>query len=208
MPRRKLLPYHCPRCGYEIAKKSSMVSHFTTLKKPCPSIENDIDLTKEIKDYVLANKIYKIPKQDKNKQQATSTANEERIKKLEFEIEFMKNKKKETFYQKIVENYLQGSHKKLLLGVTDVTNDRVHAEIKKWECFAHAVGQLTIYNVLDPKEELQIYLFGKTNKKTTDHIIKLLTEQKFVVHTFKQNVHSVTIHCHNTNQDVFEYIIE
>lgn len=65
MPRRKMQPYHCPRCGYDIEKKSSMVSHFSKLKKPCPAIENVIELTPEIIEHILANRIYKIPKQDK-----------------------------------------------------------------------------------------------------------------------------------------------
>lgn len=64
MPRRKLDPYHCPRCGYEVQKKSSMVFHFTHLKKPCPALENDIQLTEAITEHVLANRIYKILKQD------------------------------------------------------------------------------------------------------------------------------------------------
>jgi hypothetical protein len=118
----------------------------------------------------------------RNKQ--SCIANEDRIKKQQ-------NK---AAYQMIVEEYLHGTHKKLTLGVTDVTNDRVHADIKRWHHFTKAVGHLMVYNDLDPKEELHIYLYGKTDKKTADQIVEILINEKYVVHTFKHNAHSVTIH--------------
>jgi hypothetical protein len=58
-------PYTCPRCGYFTSKKSNMNSHLHDLKKPCPAIEVDIELTDAIKQYVLDNRIYRIPKPPK-----------------------------------------------------------------------------------------------------------------------------------------------
>jgi hypothetical protein len=40
-----------------------MKDHLYLRKKKCPALENDIELTDEIKEYILNNRIYKIPKQ-------------------------------------------------------------------------------------------------------------------------------------------------
>jgi len=54
-------PYTCICCGYETIYKTAMNTHLYTKKKPCPKIINDIELTDEIKQYILDNRIYKIP---------------------------------------------------------------------------------------------------------------------------------------------------
>jgi hypothetical protein len=53
--------YCCIRCGYESIKKSNINNHFNR-KVECPATNNDIELTDEIKKYILKNRIYKIPK--------------------------------------------------------------------------------------------------------------------------------------------------
>ncbi len=58
-------PYTCPRCGYCTTQKRDMRKHLLTLKKICPATENNIELTMEIKEYLLENRIYFIPKQTK-----------------------------------------------------------------------------------------------------------------------------------------------
>lgn len=35
-----------------------MLSHFYKTKKSCPAIKNTIDLTDEIKEYIIDNRIY------------------------------------------------------------------------------------------------------------------------------------------------------
>lgn len=57
-------PYCCIRCGYTTEKKYHIHKHLYLLKKQCPTISNDIELTNEIKDYIIANRIYKIPKDE------------------------------------------------------------------------------------------------------------------------------------------------
>lgn len=66
------LPYKCPSCGYESVQKSSMRKHFYGKKKPCLiNLEaqslNFTELTEEIKQCVLANRCYHIPKPSKVK---------------------------------------------------------------------------------------------------------------------------------------------
>lgn len=54
-------PYCCPRCGYSYNHKGSMQRHLYNLSRPCPNLSNDILLTDEIKQSVLANRIYRPP---------------------------------------------------------------------------------------------------------------------------------------------------
>ena len=54
---------------------------------------------------------------------------------------------------------LQGGHKKLKSGITDITTDFIHAEIKNWDSWKDAIGQLCVYQINDPKEKLEVYFF-------------------------------------------------
>ena len=71
---------------------------------------------------------------------------------IEFQNEF--------FYQMLVEYLLKGHHKKLICGMTDVTNETCHAEIKDWSQYKHAIGQIMTYNIVDRKPSKEIYMFG------------------------------------------------
>lgn len=63
--RSKHKPYQCCRCGYETHRKPAMRQHLYGLKKHCPATTNDIELTDAIKDYIMANRVYHIPKAPK-----------------------------------------------------------------------------------------------------------------------------------------------
>jgi hypothetical protein len=52
-------PYTCICCGYKTSHKPSMYNHFYKKTKHCPKLINDIELTDEIKEYILHNRIYK-----------------------------------------------------------------------------------------------------------------------------------------------------
>ena len=54
-------PYQCIRCNYTTASKGHMDFHFYKLKKMCPSSSNNIELTEEIKQHILINRVYIIP---------------------------------------------------------------------------------------------------------------------------------------------------
>lgn len=58
------VPYECPRCNYKTPKKSSIKNHFIR-QKACPAVANEIILTPEIKEYILANRVYKIKNETK-----------------------------------------------------------------------------------------------------------------------------------------------
>jgi hypothetical protein len=54
-------PYNCARCNYTTNHKGHMKFHLYDLKFQCPGSKNDIELTDEIKEIILKNRIYHIP---------------------------------------------------------------------------------------------------------------------------------------------------
>lgn len=60
MAKKKNKPYTCPRCGYVTYQRQHMRKHLFELKKPCPGSENDIAMGDEVKQKILANRIYKV----------------------------------------------------------------------------------------------------------------------------------------------------
>lgn len=59
MPRRAQIPYACPCCGYSTPKKSHMHRHLYEVNKPCPQIIDAVELTDEVKQRILMNRVYK-----------------------------------------------------------------------------------------------------------------------------------------------------
>lgn len=161
-------PYCCIRCGYNTVQKNHIYKHLYLLKKTCPATKNLIELTDEIKQHILDNRIYKEPK--------TNQA-------LSLELQFYKNRKNEAFYQMLLEQFLGGGHKHLSCGITDVTTDECHAEIKEWKNWKEAIGQLGCYNKVDPRNRLELYFFGSISKKAKKEAIDV--SKSFEYHVFE-----------------------
>lgn len=162
-------PYTCIRCRYTSYHKACMRYHLYKNKKTCPATKNVIELTDEIKQHILDNRIYKEPKTSQN---------------VRLELEYHKNKKSELFYQLLLEKHLGGSHKALSCGITDVTTENSHSEIKEWKSWKEGVGQLHCYNKADPKENLNLYLFGSCSKKCKKEAIDISLSFGFNVYEF------------------------
>ena len=79
------------------------------------------------------------------------------------------------------------------MGETDVTTAECHAEIKKWECWKEAPGQLLCYNKCDPKNKLQVYLFGKYTKK--EEAVEHMKDFGLEVFEFEVLEHGYRITC-------------
>ncbi len=75
-----IIPYTCCRCGYKIKHKSCMIKHLYKRNKDCPGTVNDIELTDEIKEKILLNRIYKIPTLIKTEKKEKKEKNEKRDK--------------------------------------------------------------------------------------------------------------------------------
>lgn len=215
MPRAKKpeivnepVPYTCPRCLHKTMKRSNIMAHFN--KQTVCQAKNNINavnLTPNIIKYVLDNRIYHViaPTNYTATKQVKQAPN---FSELQARNEYLEKRiacleRSERFYQDVVEEYLGGTHKRLKYGITDVTNDRVHAEIKNWNSCHSAMGQLEFYNALDPKEELHIYLFGPIQKLKARIIIDLLIRKGYKVHTFIEGRNVVSINSHNEKRNVF-----
>lgn len=68
-------------------------------------------------------------------------------------------------YQKILKSHLGGKSVKLQFGVTDVTTDSMHVEIKPFKKWTYGVGNLLINDKTSPRSELRLYLY---DNNTTD----------------------------------------
>lgn len=71
--------YKCPRCGYVSHHKGNMRHHLYKKTKPCPATKEVIELTEQIKEHILANKIYKVPKPPKQPQIVINQYNNQQI---------------------------------------------------------------------------------------------------------------------------------
>jgi hypothetical protein len=143
--------YDCEFCGRRFNSRSNKSTH----RKVCKC--NPVNKTALFEQTVLR----KLVQEEICKQtQSSGTNHAEIVKKLKLELAFYKHKKKEKFYQELLEQYLCGTHKRLECGITDVTTDTLHAEIKQWDCWKEALGQLMAYNIEDAKNELHAYMFG------------------------------------------------
>ena len=130
----------------------------------------------------------------------------QKIDNLQMQIEFLKSSKKELFYQKIVEKYLDGKHMSLPSGITDVTNNDVHAEIKNWDTWKVAISQLLCYNDDLPREKLQAYMFGKTpNQEKTKCIYEKFQKYNIDLFVFEIQQNVVYIKQYSTNKIMYSY---
>ena len=71
-------PYTCPRCGYTTQHRTSIRNHLFNKTKTCPALENDIVLTDDIREYILANRIYKVVVATPTPMQAPVKANKKK----------------------------------------------------------------------------------------------------------------------------------
>ena len=57
---------------------------------------------------------------------------------------------------------MKGAHKRMgIHGISDITTDEFHAEIKEWKNWRGSISQLLLYNMAAPRGELRIYFFGE-----------------------------------------------
>lgn len=91
------------------------------------------------------------------------------ISELQNELAILKESKSEIYYQRFLEKQLGASHKVTKYGITDITTDSEHIEIKHWKHFKACLGQLKSYNHGDNKQ-LIAALYGDEYKKKQDVI--------------------------------------
>ena len=116
---------------------------------------------------------------------------ESTIDKLNLKIASMKKQKNEDFYQKILEEYYGGKHKRLKCGETDITTDTMHIEIKIWNEWKAAIGQLVCYNGDDPKEHMHACFFGKYAERCREMAIAQCKALNIEVFWFEEDESSI-----------------
>ncbi len=72
----------------------------------------------------------------------------------------------ECHYQRYLEKVTGGRHLRTAAGITDLTGETFHIEIKRFNGWKGGMGQIQAYNRDTPRQELILYLFGKTPGST------------------------------------------
>jgi len=84
---------------------------------------------------------------------------------------------KEHDYQHTLESVVHGNHRRNLYGITDITTDDAHIEIKKWSDYKTALGQLIAYNHGERKKDLYVYFFGPYAQDKKEKVVELFKAQ-------------------------------
>ena len=105
-------------------------------------------------------------KSDYEASKIENRAFKDRLEKLSttVEVQSAAERRKEVFYQEWLESVLGGKHKRLSIGVTDVSNDELDVEIKVYRNAAMAVAQLNLYNSLTNAPNKVLALFDTPPK--------------------------------------------
>ena len=107
-----------------------------------------------------------------------------RVKKLESQ-----KGKSERHYQKLVEEMTGGAHLHIPnVGITDVTTDDSHIEIKHWTNYHTIPGQLWKYHKASPRSKRVAYLFGSPPpEKRKEDVWAMLQAQGIEMFIFDEN---------------------
>jgi regulator of replication initiation timing len=111
------------------------------------------------------------------------------LKQRLFDIE---SKKNESYYQKFLEKYFNATHKKTKFGITDISTNNQHIEIKHWCNYKAALGQLLSYNFNDNKS-LAAYFYGSVKEEQKQNIIELFTSKNVSVYEFVDGLDGIKI---------------
>ena len=97
------------------------------------------------------------------------------INDLREEIDTIKENKKEIYYQRFLEKMLGSGHNITKYGITDITTDTQHIEIKCWKNYKNCMGQLLAYNHKDTKQMVAAF-YDEPGKiyKDKEKVIELL----------------------------------
>lgn len=131
--------YCCPRCGYEAFLKHLMKRHLYENKKICPAVCNNIDLTEEIKQYILTNRIYFIQKQPTPQQVINQTINNyQQINNVVSNMDIIDKINRYTDYKNIE-----------IIDLEDRIEDQYHKQVKRLENGKVTEFRLNFQNIIE-----------------------------------------------------------
>jgi hypothetical protein len=75
----------------------------------------------------------------------------------------------EKYYKDLLRRHLYPDARSVKLpgGVTDLTTDGAHVEVKRWELWKEALGQLLVYDDELPRATKAVYFYGPTLRPAT-----------------------------------------
>lgn len=114
------------------------------------------------------------------------------INELKDSVTDIASKRNEMYYQKFLEKYFSATHKKTKFGITDISTDTHHIEIKHWRQYKHALGQLLSYNEFDNKQ-LSAYFYGSINQPQKSNIIQLFQNKNISIYEFVDTLDGIKI---------------
>jgi hypothetical protein len=134
----------------------------------------------------------------------------EEINILHEEINVLKENKKEIYYQHFLEKILGSGHNITKYGITDITTDTQHIEIKCWKNYKNCMGQLLAYNHKDSKQMIAA-LYDEPGKiyKDKEKVIELLKYNNIDTWELLKTPYGIEIkkyHCDNKNDDFYNWL--
>ena len=143
--------YECPRCGYSTNQKTNITYHLYKVKHVCPASKFDIELTDEIKEYIIKNRIYR-PSQ--NNQTPTVTNNTNNINNIINNYNVLNN-----FITKLdpIEKLTQfTNYKKIeIQGLEEVIEDKYAKMVRKLDNNSYKYGyELKTNDLFDTIDEV------------------------------------------------------
>jgi hypothetical protein len=117
----------------------------------------------------------------------------------------------EAYYQGIIARFLGNTHENLyvgnvLMGTTDVSTPELHAEIKSWKEWKHAMGQLIAYHACDPRTQSQAYLFGRYDEDHKRVACDILKRNDIIVYDCHDTEDGIEILDYATKEVVYVHV--
>lgn len=165
--------YECDYCRSKFSTPQGKSQH----KKICPK-HPDKEMYNKVR--ILEENIRQLQEQISPESLPGNNSIHKLLKeneKLKAQLHILQAKKNEDFYQSILEKHFKATHKKLPIGITDITTEDTHIEIKRWSCWREAFAQLILYNSHDPKEKLHACFFGEYTQPAKNLAIQALKQQ-------------------------------
>jgi hypothetical protein len=211
--------FPCKHCGKRFNSKSAMYKHSRScaINRDQTSSSSHIGETNDNEqNLALQSTQNKCTQTENFESQELQQLREENHKlhqnneRIRMQLQLLQVKKNEDFYQDILEKYFKATHKRLAIGITDITTEDTHIEIKRWSCWREAFAQLILYNSHDPKEKLYACFFGEFAQPAKTLAIASLKQQNIICFELQNTqdvIHMVNLE-DNTKQVVWGVAIE
>jgi hypothetical protein len=123
----------------------------------------------------------------------------DRQNEFELRLKSLETKRNEMYYQKFLEKQLGATHEQTKYGITDISTQDYHIEIKRWNDYKKALGQLLSYNYNKVKK-LAVYFFGNVKDEQKTNIMELFQKNDIEIYEFIDTLDGIKINCYDNNK--------